>query len=79
MYEFIVHIFPEQVKKEKYLASGFLKKRKEGLFIFYFKMAAFLFKMSNIHRFSTAQTHNKEYINETFWSSIQTRHSDCFS
>ena len=48
-----------RVKNETCLATEFLKKRKEeGLFIFYFKMAATLFKMSNIHCFSTAQTHN---------------------
>ena len=62
-----------RVKRETCLASGFLKKRKEeGLFIFnfYFKMAAILFKMSNIYCFFYCP--NTHYINEIFWP----RHSD---
>ena len=49
------------------------KRKEEGLFFYkfvYLKMAAILFKMSNINCFFYCS--NKQYINETFWS----RHSD---
>ena len=61
-----------RVKKETRLASGFLKKERRRDFFpqFFFKMAAILCKMSNIH--CVFYCSNTQCINETFWS----RHSD---